>query len=276
MEVRYSPDPVRFSRMTNQEIRDNFLVETLFKPNTIEMVYSDVDRAILGSAVPAEKSLTLSTADELRAEFFCKRRELGVLNVGGEGAIDVDGQSFDLKKLECLYIGRGSREITFSSQNGSEPACFYLLSYPAHKEYPVKHAKIEDALQVHLGSKDTCNERTIYKYIHPDGIESCQLVMGFTEIAKGSVWNTMPPHLHPRRMEAYMYFDMSEENRVFHFMGKPDEMRHIAAADKQAIISPSWSIHSGAGTSGYRFCWGMGGENQDFNDMDHSGIEDFK
>ncbi len=276
MEIRYAPDPVRVSRMTTAEVRDHFLVEHLFQRGTIEMLYSDVDRAILGSAVPADAPLTLSSADELRAEYFCERREMGVINVGSAGTIEVDGTEFGMKPLECLYIGRGSRAIRFASGDASDPACFYLLSYPAHQAYPTRHAQPGDALEAHLGSADKANKRTICKYIHPDGIESCQLVMGYTYLAEGCVWNTMPPHTHERRSEVYLYFDVAAEDRVFHFMGRPDDMRHIVMADKQAVISPSWSVHSGAGTGSYKFCWGMGGENQAFDDMDHLTMADLK
>ncbi|AQT69994.1 4-deoxy-L-threo-5-hexosulose-uronate ketol-isomerase [Anaerohalosphaera lusitana] len=276
MQVRYSADPVRFQRMTTEEIRSEFLIESLFESDKIDFVYSDIDRAVIGSAVPVEKSLTLASADELRAQYFCQRRELGILNVGSAGKITVDGQAFDMANRDALYVGMGSKEITFESADKSSPACFYLLSYPAHKTYPTAQARKADAAAVNLGSEEQCNKRTIYKYIHPDGVKSCQLVMGFTEIADGSVWNTMPPHTHARRMEAYLYFDIPEDARVFHFMGKPEETRTITVADKQAIISPSWSIHSGVGTKAYTFCWGMGGENQAFDDMDHITIDQVK
>jgi 4-deoxy-L-threo-5-hexosulose-uronate ketol-isomerase len=276
MEVRYSPDPVRFQRMTTQEVRDSFLIETLYKQDKIELVYSDVDRAIVGSAVPMDKPLILSAGKELRADYFCQRRELGILNIGNLGSVLVDGQRFNMDNLDGLYVGLGCQEISFVSANPYEPALFYLLSYPAHDSYPTKHVKKSDAEPVHLGSHEESNKRTIYKLIHPGGVQSCQLVMGFTEMADGSVWNTMPPHTHERRMEVYMYFDVPEENRVFHYMGQPQETRHIAVAGGQAVISPSWSIHSGVGTRSYRFCWGMGGENQAFDDMDHLTIDEIR
>ena len=276
MEVRYSPDPVRFCRMTTQEVRDNFLIESLFKPDTIEMIYADVDRAIVGSAVPAGKPLALTSADELRADYFCQRRELGILNIGQSGTVTVDGQSYKMANLDCLYVGRGSKEIQFASDNAGNPAKYYLLSYPAHKDYPTKHVQIGQAVPVQLGSVEASNKRTIYKCIHPDGAESCQLVMGFTILEPGCVWNTMPPHTHERRMEVYMYFNVPADARVFHYMGQPAETRHIAVADGQAVISPSWSIHAGVGTAAYTFCWGMGGENQAFDDMDHLTMDDIK
>ncbi len=276
MHVRISADPVRFSRMTTDEIRDTFLIDTLFKKDVIEMIYSDVDRAIVGSAVPTSKPLALTAADELRADFFAQRRELGVLNIGGNGTVTVDGKPYKMSNRDGLYIGRGSKQIEFSNNDAQKPALFYLISYPAHAEYPTVHARKADAAAVQLGTPEQCNKRTIYKYIHPDGIKSCQLVMGFTELAPGSSWNTMPPHTHERRMEVYLYFDIPENARVFHMMGKPSETRHIVMANQQAVISPSWSIHSGVGTQAYTFCWGMGGENQTFDDMDGVGIEQIK
>ena len=276
MQIRYSPDPVRFCRMTTQEVRETFLIEMLFKSGTIEMVYSDVDRAIIGSAVPVNGALALTSADELRAEYFCQRRELGVLNIGGPGVVKVDGNSYAMANLDCLYIGRGSREVVFESAKSDSPAKFYLLSYPAHKEFPTAHVRIEQAAPVQLGSMEEANKRTIYKCIHPQGAQSCQLVMGFTILEKGCVWNTMPPHTHERRMEVYLYFNMPDNARVFHMMGRPNETRHIVTANGQAVISPSWSIHSGVGTAAYTFCWGMGGENQAFDDMDHLTINDIR
>lgn len=276
MQVRYAPDPVRFCRMTTDEVRENFLIETLFAPDSIEMVYSDVDRAIVGSAVPVTGALELTSADELRAEYFCQRRELGVLNIGQAGSVQVDGKTYAMAHLDCLYIGKGSRQIQFKSESSDTPARFYLLSYPAHKEYPAAHIQMSQATPVQLGSVEEANKRTIYKCIHPQGAQSCQLVMGFTVLEKGCVWNTMPPHTHERRMEVYLYFDMPQKARVFHMMGKPSETRHIVTAAGQAIISPSWSIHSGVGTAAYTFCWGMGGENQAFDDMDHLTINDIR
>ncbi len=276
MKVRYSPDPIRFCRMTTQEVRENFLIESLFGPDEIEMVYSDVDRAIAGSAVPVKNRLALTSADELRADYFCQRRELGILNIGGTGSVTVDGQPYAMASMDCLYVGRGSRDITFASDDSANPAKYYLLSYPAHADYPTCHVQVEQAAPVLLGSIEASNKRTIYKCIHPDGVKSCQLVMGFTIMEPGCVWNTMPPHTHERRMEVYMYFNVPAGTRVFHYMGKPEETRHIVVADGQAVISPSWSIHAGVGTAAYTFCWGMGGENQAFDDMDHLKIEDIK
>jgi 4-deoxy-L-threo-5-hexosulose-uronate ketol-isomerase len=271
MEIRYVADPARFQRMTTSEIRESFLVDNLFAPNEIYLLYCEVDRVIIGSAVPTTKALAMASSKELAADFFCQRRELGVLNVGAPGTVVVDGQELPMQNKDGLYIGKGSKEIAFSSKNPADPAAFYLVSFPAHADFPKKAARLADAEAVPLGSSETANKRTIYKYIHPRGIQSCQLVMGFTVLAPGSVWNTMPPHTHERRMEVYLYFDMAADARVFHLMGTRSETRHIVVANRQAVISPSWSIHSGVGTGAYTFCWGMGGENQTFEDMD--GIE---
>lgn len=276
MEVRYNTDPEHAKRMTTEELRKMFLVDSLFRPDVINMVYSDADRAIVGSAVPVKGTLELAAASELRASYFCERRELGVLNVGSAGKVTVDGKAYAMQNLDCLYIGRGSRQIAFSSDSASSPAQFYLVSYPAHTACPTTLATKANATAVNLGTEAECNKRTINKYIHPEGIKSCQLVMGFTQLATGSIWNTMPPHTHARRTEVYLYFNIAPNARVFHFMGEPQETRHIIVADKQVTISPSWSIHSGAGTQAYAFCWAMGGENQAFNDMDHLTLEQMK
>jgi len=276
MEIRYAADPVRFPRMTNNEISENFLIRSLFKVGEIEMIYSDIDRAIIGSAVPFDNPLALSATNELKASYFTERRELGILNIGGSGTVQVNGKKYKLQELDCLYIGRGNEEISFNSDKADNPANFYLLSYPAHREYPVKLSRKKDAEPSNLGSDKNSNKRTIYKHIHPGGIKSCQLVMGVTIMASGNVWNTMPPHTHERRMEVYLYFGIGKSDRVFHYCGQPEETRHIVVSDKQAVISPSWSIHSGVGTSSYSFCWGMGGENQSFDDMDHLDIGDLK
>jgi len=276
MQVRYTADPVSFARMTTDEARENFLVDDLFADDVITMHYSDVDRAIVGSAVPAGKTLSLESAPELRAETFCERRELGILNIGGAGTVTVDGTKYELAPLDGLYVGRGSKAITFSSDSGDAPARYYLLSYPAHTAYPTVHVKKSEAEPLHLGSVEGSNKRTIFKLIHPASAKSCQLVMGFTALEPGSVWNTMPPHTHERRMEVYLYFDIPEDARVFHLMGRPEETRHIVVGNGQAVISPSWSLHSGVGTCAYTFCWGMGGENQAFDDMDHLTIDQLK
>ncbi|MCR4437458.1 MAG: 5-dehydro-4-deoxy-D-glucuronate isomerase [bacterium] len=268
MEIRYPADPIRFRRMTTEETRDSFLVDTLFVPEEVVLLYSEVDRAVIGSAVPVTRPLRLGASKELAASYFCERREVGVLNAGETGMVTVDGEIYELHNKDMLYIGQGARDVSFESERPEDPAAFYLLSFPAHAALPTRKMAMEEAEAVYLGQAATCNERTIYKYIHPGGIKSCQLVMGVTVLAQGSNWNTMPPHTHERRTEIYLYFDMAEETRVFHFMGEPEETRHIVVANRQAVISPSWSIHAGVGTGPYSFCWAMGGENQAFEDMD--------
>jgi 4-deoxy-L-threo-5-hexosulose-uronate ketol-isomerase len=268
MKIMQMADRIRFQQMSTDELRETFLVENLFQPGRIHMAYVDLDRAVIGSAVPIGTSLELETDDALKASYFLERRELGILNIGAPGAVNVDGEQYDLDSLDALYIGRGSKSVSFTSNNSQIPAEFYLLSYPAHTRHPV--AQIRSALEAStkIGSAETANDRRITRLIHLGGTSSCQLVMGFTQLALGSVWNTMPPHTHMRRSEIYLYFDMSEKDRVIHLMGPAEETRHLVVANKQAIISPGWSIHAGAGTSNYKFCWGMGGENQAYEDMD--------
>ena len=272
MQIRFSPNQNDYQKLCTDGLRANFLIESLFTAGKVELVYTDADRAIVGSAVPTTSPLKLVTDAELRAAFFCERRELGVLNIGGSGGVEVDGKKYEMNKLDCLYVGRGSRDISFSSKDGANPAAFYLLSYPAHAAYPTTLATVKDAAPVELGTLADANRRTLYKYIHMDGIKSCQLVMGFTKMQEGAVWNTMPPHTHTRRSEVYIYFDIDPKRRVMHFMGTPQQTRHLVVADRQAVISPSWSIHCGCGTGAYTFCWGMGGENQAFDDMDPAPI----
>lgn len=277
MKLVQMADPIRYQRMTTAEKRETFLLEGLFKAGTIELVYVDLDRTVVGSAVPlAGVPLKLETQPELRAEYFCERRELGVLSIGGAGSVVVDGKTFELGKLDCLYIGRGARDISFLSAEADEPACFYLLSYPAHATYPTAMAKFSDLEGLKLGAVETCNKRTIYKAIYRDGLKSCQLVMGFTLLDAGSNWNTMPPHTHMRRSEVYLYFDMDPAHRVVHLMGPPDETSHLIVADKEVVVSPGWSVHAGVGTKHYTFCWGMGGENQAYDDMDAASIAELR
>jgi 4-deoxy-L-threo-5-hexosulose-uronate ketol-isomerase len=276
MRLLQMSDPVRFPRMTTEELRSTFLLEDMFQPGAITLSYVDLDRTVVGAALPLEKALTLETFPELRAEFFCERRELGVLNVGGSGTVSMDEESFELDKLDCLYIGRGSRNIIFSSRDSSYPAAFYLLSYLADAEFPSEMVKFRDLQPVQLGATATCNRRSIYKAIHRDGIRSCQLVMGFTLLEDGSNWNTMPPHTHMRRSEVYMYFDVDPAHRIVHLMGPPQETRHLLIADRGIVVSPGWSIHAGVGTTRYGFCWGMGGENQAYDDMDGVAIAALK
>jgi 4-deoxy-L-threo-5-hexosulose-uronate ketol-isomerase len=268
MKLYMMPDQERFKRMTTEELRQTFLIDDLFASGQIVMHYVDLERTIVGSAVPAMAPLILGTADELRAAYFLERRELGILLIGGQGTVTADGKTFEMDTLDCLYVGRGTKEVRFESADPANPALFYLLSYPAHATYPTVLARKKDAAAVALGTQEALNKRMIYKYVHPDGIKSCQLVMGFTELAPGSGWNTMPPHTHARRSEVYLYFKLPAEGRVIHLIGAPQETRHIVVADKQVVVSPSWSIHAGMGTQNYTFCWGMGGENQAFDDMD--------
>jgi 4-deoxy-L-threo-5-hexosulose-uronate ketol-isomerase len=276
MKLLQMADPVRYSRMTTAELRETFLLDQLFQPGALDCAYVDLDRAVVGSAVPTTAALKLETYPELRAEYFLERRELGVLNIGGAGSMIVDGVTFDLDKLSCLYIGRGSKSVEFTSKSPENPASFYLLSYSAHAEYPTRLVQFSDLEGLKLGAAETCNKRTIYKAIHKEGIRSCQLVMGFTLLDPGSNWNTMPPHTHMRRSEIYLYFDIDPAHAVVHLMGPPHETKHLLIADKQVVVSPGWSIHAGVGTKNYIFCWGMGGENQDYTDMDAATIAELR
>lgn len=276
MKIIHIPSPAQTAMLDTGGLRNSFLLENLFEKGRMTIFYADLDRAIVGSAVPISTELMLDSAAEICSEFFCERRELGVLNIGAKGSVTVDGASYQLEKCDCLYVGRGSREISFTSADGADPAVFYLVSYPAHARHPTTKATSADANRVELGSKEECNERTILQYIHENGIKSCQLVMGYTEFKPGSIWNTMPPHTHLRRSEVYCYFDVPVGHAVLHMMGEPDETRPLWIHDKQVVLSPAWSIHCGVGTAAYRFCWAMGGENQAFADMDKIEIPDLR
>jgi 4-deoxy-L-threo-5-hexosulose-uronate ketol-isomerase len=276
MKTVMMADPVRYPRMTTAELRETFLHSSLCVPGQINVNYIDLDRTVVGFAVPVNAPLVLETYPELRAEFFLERRELGVLNVGGAGKITIDGQTYELNNLDVLYISRGKKQVIFSSNDKAQPAAFYLLSYPAHSEFPVTLVRKEEANPTQLGSVETCNKRTICKYIHLQGARSSQLVMGVTHLAPGSNWNTMPPHTHMRRSEVYMYFNVAEDARIVHLMGPPDETRHVVMADREIVVSPGWSIHAGVGTRAYSFCWGMGGENQDYADMDPAPVQSLR
>jgi 4-deoxy-L-threo-5-hexosulose-uronate ketol-isomerase len=276
MKTILMADPIRYPRMTTEELRETFLLNTLYEPGKMHLNYVDIDRSVVGFAAPLERPLALPTDANLRARFFAERRELGVLNIGDAGVVNVDGKSYSLENLDCLYIGRGNQDISFATKDKSAPAVYYLLSYPAHADYPVALVRKDEASSVDLGSAETCNKRTILKYIHLQGARSCQLVMGITHLAPGNNWNTMPPHTHMRRSEIYMYFNVAPDARVMHFMGPPAETRHIVMADKDVVVSPGWSIHSGVGTRAYSFCWGMGGENQDYADMDPAPVESLR
>ena len=273
MKTVLMADPVRYPRMTTDELRETFLFDSLCVPGQLHLNCVDLDRSVVGFAAPSDSAIALPTYPELRAAYFTERREVGALNIGGAGSITVDGQSFDLNNLDVLYIGRGSKDVSFTSKDDSAPAVFYLLSYPAHAVYPAALVRREDASPAELGSSETCNKRTICKYIHLQGARSCQLVMGVTHLAPGSNWNTMPPHTHMRRSEIYMYFNVAPDARIMHFMGPPAETRHLILSDKDIVVSPGWSIHCGAGTRAYSFCWGMGGENQDYADMDPAPVD---
>jgi 4-deoxy-L-threo-5-hexosulose-uronate ketol-isomerase len=276
MRLYQMADEIRYELMDTDELRETFLLEELFQPEEIEFAYVDLDRTVIGSAVPTGQALVLETDPDLRADYFLERREMGVLNVGGAGSVVVDGKTFELGKLDCLYIGRGSKEVSFASADAAAPANFYLLSYPAHKEYPTRMVKFADLKAVDLGSFETCNKRKIFKAIHKEGIQSCQLVMGFTMLDVGSNWNTMPAHTHMRRSEVYFYFDVDAAQRVLHLMGPADATSHLVMKDKDVVVSPGWSIHAGVGTKNYSFCWGMGGENQDYSDMDPVAISELR
>ena len=267
-------DATRYRTMTTEELRAAFLIDDLFHPGQIGLTYVDLDRTVIGSAVPTGEPLLLPTDDALKASYFTERRELGVLNIGGAGVVKVNGIPYELKKLDALYVGRGNEEIIFSSANPAHAAEFYLLSYPAHTASPTQLIRAVEQAKVTLGAAETANLREITKLIHLEGTRSCQLVMGFTRLASGSVWNTMPPHTHMRRSEVYCYFDLAADQRVVHLMGPGKATRNLVVANKQVVISPGWSIHAGVGTKNYTFCWGMGGENQLYSDMDALAIAD--
>ena len=269
MKFLSTADCGSYRRMTTDELRERHLIQGLFMPGEVVLSHTDADRAIAGSVVPLGEPLALPAHRELASDFFCQRREIGIVNIGGPGRVLVDGQLFEVHNRDSLYIGRDSREVQFMSDSKANPARYYLLSYPAHAACPSALVRQADATRLRLGSSDMCNERSIYQAIRPGIVDTCQIVMGFTQLEPGSVWNTMPPHTHRRRSEIYMYFDLGKDCNVFHFMGEPGETRSLVVRDGEAVVSPSWSIHSGVGTRNYTFVWGMGGENQEFDDMDH-------
>lgn len=256
------------SNLSPEELRNEFLVTGLFRPGEISLHWWETDRTVMGGICPAGAPLTLNSPDALRATHFFDRREAGILNLGGPGVVTIDGAAHRLEHLDALYIGRGAKEVNFASATPATPARFWLLSYPAHVSYPVRHVVFRDVPGTRLGQRESANERTLYKLIHPGAFPTCQLVMGVTRLEPGSVWNTMPPHTHLRRSEVYLYFNLQPEQVVFHFMGRPTETRHLVVRECEAVLSPPWSIHSGVGTANYGFVWGMGGENQEFTDMD--------
>ena len=273
MRNRYANNLKDSKRYDTEELRENYLVEDIFKDDQIELVYSHVDRIIFGGIKPVYKELKLEAGKEMGVDYFLERRELGIINIGGKAIVTIDGTEYELKEKDGLYVGKGNKEVSFKSVNSEEPAKLYVNSVPAHKEYETVKIDIEKANPVRLGENKTLNKRTIYQYVHPNVCESCQLLMGLTMLEPGNAWNTMPCHTHERRMEVYFYFDMDEDTRVFHLMGEPTETRHLVVKNEECVISPSWSIHSGVGTSNYTFIWGMCGENKTFDDMDHISMD---
>ena len=276
MKVLHAVHPDDFKAYNTEKIRKQFLLTGLKEIDKANFAYTHYDRMIIGLVHPVSATVTLENFSNLRSEFFLERRELGIINVGGVGIVEADGVAYTVNKLDALYLGKGVKEVNFKSLDSAQPAVFYLLSTPAHTTHPVTLLERKDAISSVMGSLETANERRIIKYIHKEGIQSCQLVMGLTILANGSVWNTMPAHTHDRRMEAYFYFDVEENQRVFHFMGEPQETRHILMGNHDAVVSPPWSIHSGSGTKNYSFIWGMGGENLDYADMDPVLIQDIR
>jgi 4-deoxy-L-threo-5-hexosulose-uronate ketol-isomerase len=276
MTQRFAIGPRETASLDTAGLRAHFLIENIFTPGAIELTYTHYDRMLVGGAMPTDAPLALPNPDSLKAQYFLERRELGALNVGEAGEIVVDGTTYALGHQDCLYIGRGSRQVEFHSADAASPAKFYLLSAPAHKEYPTTRRTQAEATPVEMGALETANQRTIYKYIFKEGIASCQLVMGLTQLKPGSVWNTMPSHVHDRRMEAYLYFNLPAGQRVLHVLGEPSETRPLWVSNEQAILSPPWSIHTGCGTSAYAFIWGMAGENLEYTDMDPVALQDLR
>lgn len=277
MERRYASHPREVKQFDTARLREEFHIPVLFTPDRLELVLTHEDRMIIGGAFPVNESVRLDVdLKELGVGYFLERREIGIINVGGKGTVVVEGESYELDHKECLFVGMGNKEVVFKSADSAKPAKFYLNSAPAHQTYPTQKATLAEAESADLGSIENSNERTIYRFIHQNGIQSSQLVMGMTLLKTGNMWNTMPAHVHPRRMEAYMYFDLPEDAVVFHLMGEPSETRHIVMRNEQAVISPSWSIHSGVGTSNYTFIWGMAGDNKIYSDMDPVDMKELK
>ncbi|MDH6363979.1 4-deoxy-L-threo-5-hexosulose-uronate ketol-isomerase [Enterococcus sp. PF1-24] len=276
METRYTHSPKDIRHYSTAELREEFLIEKVFVPGTISLTYTHNDRMIFGGVTPTDKPLEIVLSKELGVEYFLERRELGVINIGGPGYIEIDGKKETMKKQDGYYIGKETKHVVFISENKENPAKFYISSTPAHHKYPNVKISIDEVKPMETGEPLTLNERKIYQYIHPNVCESCQLQMGYTILEPGSAWNTMPCHTHERRMEAYVYFDMTEDTKIFHMMGTPDETKHLVMGNEQAAISPSWSIHSGVGTSNYSFIWAMCGENITYTDMDMVAMDDLK
>lgn len=276
MDVRYSTNPAEARGFDTAQLRRHYLVEDVFVPGELRLTYSHEDRVVLGGAVPGAEPLRLESDDTLRTDHFCERRELAAFCVDGRGAVVCDGTAYPVERGDLAYIGRGTREVSFSSADPAAPARFYLASAPAHQDLPTTLVHAKDVPPVELGAAETSNERTIRRYIDGTLVESCQLMMGWTQLAPGSVWNTMPAHTHLRRTECYFYFDLDEDARLVHLLGEPDQTRHLIVRNEQAVISPSWSIHAGAATGNYSFIWFMAGENYRFDDMDHVAMADLR
>ncbi|MGY3929455.1 4-deoxy-L-threo-5-hexosulose-uronate ketol-isomerase [Aeromonas encheleia] len=278
MQIRQSIHSDHAKQLDTQGLRREFLVEEIFTPDQLTMTYSHIDRIVFGGIMPVQGPLAFSDAlgKTFGVSYFLERRELGLINIGGPGVVVVDGTTFEIGSAEALYVGQGARELSFVSVDAAQPAKFYYNSAPAHVSFPTRKVTQAQASPSTLGDAATSNRRTIYKYLVPDVLPTCQLVMGMTQLEEGSLWNTMPCHTHERRMEVYFYFSMKDDAAVFHMMGKPDETRHLLVHNEQAVISPSWSIHSGVGTQAYTFIWGMVGENQVFGDMDHVAVKDLR
>ena len=273
-ESRWAIDPEAAALMGTEELRQHFLIEALFVPGRVQLTYTHYDRMIVGGAMPGATALPLEAIRPTGTPTFLARREMVAANIGGPGRIHADGESFEVGTRDMVYLGMGLEDVRFESVSPEEPARFYLLSAPAHQAYPALLLRQSDARRLDLGAPETSNQRSIFQYIHPQSpARTCQLVVGLTEFAPGSIWNTMPPHVHDRRMEAYLYFDLPEAARVFHFMGEPQETRHLVVANEQAVLSPAWSIHSGVGTAAYTFIWAMAGDNIDYTDVDPAPVE---
>lgn len=276
VEERYACHPNDFKSYDTQKIRDEFLIPNLFEKDECKVVYSLFDRFIAGGVFPVSKKIQLETFNALKADYFLERRELGIINIGAEGKVHADGQEFTLGYRDGLYVGKETKEVIFESKSADKPAKFYITSAPAHRKNPTKLVRFDDAEKIDLGAPENCNERRLNKMLVNSIVDTCQLQMGITEIKKGSIWNTMPPHTHNRRMEVYLYFEVDKEHAVCHFMGQPQDTRHLWMTNEQAAISPSWSIHCGAGTSSYTFIWAMAGENLDYTDMDGAAITELR
>ena len=276
METRYANHPEEIKTYNTDRLREHFLVEKLFEAGKVHLTYTHVDRMIFGGVTPTNEELTIKLDKELGVTYFLERRELGIINIGGDGSVVLDGEEIKMDRRDGLYVGRGTKEVLFRSDDANNPAKFYINSSPAHHTYPTVKIDINNIKPLETGEPGTLNERKIYQYVHPNNCESCQLQMGLTMLQPGSVWNTMPAHTHERRMEVYLYFDMEPETRVFHFMGQPNETRHLVMKNEQAAISPSWSIHTGTATNNYTFIWGMCGENITYDDMDHVAMADLR